>query len=268
MTLTFSPLRFASRFFLLLCLLFLLKPASAQKRGAVREYIELKVYHAADTNQLALIEHYLQASYLPAAGKKGLNRIGVFKAIDNDTAKDKRLYVLIPLKSLVQWESLQGVYNATIQDTLSVSAYTKALHNKAPFTRTETILMKAFEGMPQLKPSGLTNDKAERIYELRSYESATEALHQNKVKMFNDGEVALFEKLGFNALFYGQVIAGSRMPNLVYMTSFANKASRDEHWKTFGGHPEWKVMSSKAEYQNNVSKIDITFLRATPYSKL
>lgn len=260
--------KFSSRLLLIISVLFSVQHLPAQRAGQAREYIELKVYHASDTGQLSAIEQYLQVSFLPAAQKRGFSKIGVFKAIDNDTARDKRLYVLVPLKSLSQWEQLNAIHAKTIQDTVAVPAYTKAAHNKAPFTRTETVLMQAFEGMPQVKASGLTNDKAERVYELRSYESATEALHQNKVRMFNDGEVQLFDRLGFNAVFYGQVLAGGRMPNLVYMTSFANKAERDAHWKIFGGHPDWKAMSSKPEYQNNVSKIDIVFLRPVVYSKL
>jgi hypothetical protein len=86
--------------------------------------------------------------------------------------------------------------------------------------------------------------------------------------MFNEGEVQLFDRLGFNAVFYGQVIAGSRMPNLMYITSFDNKTIRDEHWKNFVVDPAWKTMSALPQYQNNVSKIDITFLRPTTYSKL
>jgi hypothetical protein len=50
------------------------------------------------------------------------------------------------------------------------------------------------------------------------------------------------------------------------MTSFENKAARDAHWKAFGADPEWKKLSSMPEYKNNVSHIDITFLRATAYS--
>lgn len=86
--------------------------------------------------------------------------------------------------------------------------------------------------------------------------------------MFNSGEVDLFERLGFNAVFYGQVIAGCRMPNLMYMTSFDNKASRDEHWKAFGSDPVWKSMSSDPQYQNNVSRNDIVFLAPLEFSKL
>lgn len=241
----------------------------AQKRvGQQREYIELKVYHAADANQLATIDQYLQSSFLPALEKNGFKRVGVFTAIDNDTAKDKRIYVLLPLASLSQLERLTSIADKTLDDSTLAPAYTKAAYNQAPFTHFETIILKAFEGAPQVKASAVKGNIDDRVYELRSYESATEAFHKNKVQMFNAGEVTLFDRLGFNAVFYGQVIAGGHMPNLMYMTSFETKAAREEHWKTFGNDPVWKTMSGKPEYQHNVSHIDITFLRPTAYSKL
>ncbi len=62
----------------------------------------------------------------------------------------------------------------------------------------------------------------DRAYELRSYESPTEKLYWNKVEMFNKGdEIGLFKRLNFNAMvFYGEVVAGSRMPNLMHLTDF------------------------------------------------
>ena len=109
--------------------------------------------------------------------------------------------------------------------------------------------------------------KNERVYELRSYESATEKIFQNKVHMFNEGdEIGLFKRLNFNAIFYAEVVAGSKMPNLMYMTSFENMADRDAHWKSFGSDPVWKKLSAMSEYKNNVSHIDIMFLRPTDYS--
>jgi hypothetical protein len=131
----------------------------------------------------------------------------------------------------------------------------------------ETILLKAFPLAPQMQLPSLKSAKKERVYELRSYESATELKFDNKVKMFNEGdEIGLFKKLNFNAIFYSEVVAGSKTPNLMYMTSFENKADRDEHWKTFGNDPYWKKLSAMPEYQNNVSHIDITFLYPTEYS--
>lgn len=269
-----TPVRYSQLFFAVSFLSFLFCSAAAfaqkQKKAGkkAQEYIEIRVYHTADADQLAMIEQYLQSSLLPALEKGGFRRNGVFRAIDNDTAADKRLYVFVPFQSLTQLEQLATIADKTISDTVTAAAYTKASYKKAPFSRFETIVLRAFEGMPQVKASGVKGELNERVYELRSYESATEALHKNKVKMFNSGEVELFQRLGFNAVFYGQVVAGCKMPNLMYMTSFENKASRDEHWKAFGSDPVWKEMSGSPVYQNNVSHIDITFLRPTSYSKL
>lgn len=243
--------------------------AQKKKKAATnREYIVLKVYHASNADQLAAVDQYLQATLLPVLEKNGFSRIGVFTAIGNDTAANKKMVVLIPFRGLLRLEQLAALTEQTLQDSVRAKAYTKAAHNQPGFNRIETILLHSFVGMPEVKAPALKGSREERVYELRSYESATEPLYLNKVKMFNEGELQLFERLGFNAVFYGQVIAGSRMPNLMYMTSFENKVSRDEHWKAFGSDPEWKKMSALPEYQNNVSKIDITFLRPTAYSKL
>lgn len=242
--------------------------AQKNKATAGREYIAIRVYHATDSAQLGVIDRYLQTSLLPALEKSGFTRTGVFKALDNDTARDKRLYVLLPLASLLQLETLNSAVGKTLAASGASPAYANAAHNAPPYTRMETVLLQAFDGWPRVTAPNLKGAADERVYELRSYESATEALHQNKVGMFNAGETDLFQRLGFNAVFYGQVLAGSVMPNLMYMTSFDNKTSRDEHWKAFGSDPEWKALSSKPEYKNNVSKITITFLRPTGYSKL
>lgn len=258
------------RIFLLSVLFLSAVPVLAQKMTSTngREFIAIRIYHAADSAQLAAIDQYLQASLLPALEKSGFTRTGFFKALDNDTARDKRFYVILPLASLSQLETLNDAAGRTLTGAGPSAAYTKAAYNAPPYTRMETVLLQAFAGWPWVTAPSLKGAANERVYELRSYESATEALHQNKVGMFNAGETDLFQRLGFNAVFYGQVMAGSVMPNLMYMTSFENKASRDEHWKTFGSDPEWKAMSSKPEYQHNVSKITITFLRPTSYSKL
>jgi hypothetical protein len=85
--------------------------------------------------------------------------------------------------------------------------------------------------------------------------------------MFNEGgEVGLFKRLNFNAVFYAQVLAGNKMPNLMYMTTFENMQDREAHWKAFGDDPFWKKLSSLPEYQHNVSHADIIFLHPVAYS--
>ncbi|MBV4360026.1 NIPSNAP family protein [Pinibacter aurantiacus] len=234
-----------------------------------REYYELKVYHYKDSIQEKILDNYFSQAYIPAIHKVGIRTVGVFKAIANDTAAEKVLYVLTPFKSLDEFTSTDKKLNSDKDYLQNGSAYLDAAYNKAPYTRTESILLYAFELAPKLTASGLQSPKSERLYELRSYESPTEKLYGNKVKMFNQGgEIDIFSRLGFNSVFYGEVIAGSHMPNLMYLTTYDNRKSRDEHWKAFSDDPSVKKLFAMEEYKNNVSKAEIIFLRPTVYSEL
>ncbi|MFV8370716.1 NIPSNAP family protein [Flavobacterium sp. LB2R40] len=149
----------------------------------------------------------------------------------------------------------------------SGAPYLKATYKQSNYLRIESVLLKAFSDHPLLTKPALNNSRTNRVYELRSYESATEAIYKNKVDMFNaGGEIKLFDRLAFNAVFYGEVISGAKIPNLMYMTTFANQESRDAHWETFVNSPEWKGLIAMEKYKNNISHIDITFLYPTDYS--
>ena len=236
----------------------------AKKKG---EFYQITIYHFSNAEQQKIIEQYLQDAYLPALRRQQIKNIGVFTPIANDTAADKRLYLVIPVKSLQQVAELTAKLVKDNDYQAIGKPYLDAAYKTPPYNRLENILAQAFPLAPFLNLPKLTGPKSERVYELRSYESATEKIFINKVQMFNEGgEIALFKQLNFNAIFYSSVIAGSHMPNLMYMTSFENMADRDAHWKSFSAAPEWKKLSSMPEYQNNVSKNTIVFLRATAYS--
>jgi hypothetical protein len=231
-----------------------------------REFYELRIYHLKNDAQEKRVDAFLKTALVPALHRAGLSKIGVFKPADRDTASLK-IYVLIPYASLSDVTKVQETLNKDKSYLTAGSDYLDTRFDNTAFSRLESIFIHAFSHNPKLQLPSLKGPRDQRIYELRSYEGHSEKIFRNKVHMFNEGgEVALFKRLGFNAVFYGDVIAGSRMPNLMYMTTFENKASRDEHWKTFSDDPEWKKLSSMPEYKNNVSKIDIFFLRPTEYS--
>ena len=256
-----------NRLLLLLPWLLLAGSANAQTKKNKPEYYTIKVYHFATAGQETILDNYLEKAYLPVLHKTGIKQVGVFKPLANDTAADKSLYVFFATPSLEKLAALPQQLQTDTAYTNNAAAYLEAAYNQAPFARMETILLRAFRLAPEMQLPALKNTRSERIYELRSYESATEKLYNSKVTMFNEGgEIALFARLGFNAVFYADVISGSRMPNLMYMTSFENKAERDAHWKTFGSDPEWKRLSALPEYQHTVSKADIILLQAAPYS--
>ena len=249
----------------LLCLMLLVNIAMAQPKAS--RYFQLTVYGYTNKAQEQVLEQYLQQAFVPTAHALGFSSVGVFTAIANDTAAAKKLYVLLAEKSA---EALLQLPEKMLQHKPYVTQAGNWLNHEqqqTAYSRKENILLKAFSFSEGLALPNLSGPRNERIYELRSYESSTEALYRNKLHMFNEGdEIGLFKRLHFNAIFYGDVIVGSHMPNLMYITSFNNMADRKEHWKQFGTDPQWKTLSSMPFYKDNVSHIDISFLRPTAYS--
>lgn len=231
------------------------------------EFYQIKTYTFDTEEQVNTTDQYLKEAYLPALKRQGFNNIGVFKPGPAATDTTKEIYLLIPFLSLVQFSIIEDKLAEDQIYQAAGSAYLTAAFDKPAYRRVESTLLKAFEEMPTMRPVAMDGTRADRIYELRSYESATEDLYRKKVDMFNaGGEVALFEQLEFNAVFYAEVISGSKMPNLMYMTSFTDQASRDAHWKSFVDSPKWKELSGLDKYQNTVSHADIMLLYPAEYS--
>lgn len=254
---------------LTIAIAFLITPqfSRAQLKKENPEYYQLTVYHYNTVDQERILDDFFQNALIPALHDMDIQSVGVFKSIANDTSSNKSLYVFIPVKSLNKIDEISGKLIKDQKFRSSAKEYLDVKYNSPAYNRMETILLKAFALSPVMKLPELSSPKNQRVYELRSYESASEKLFRNKVHMFNEGgEMDIFTKLNFNAIFYGEVIAGSRMPNLMYMTAFENKKDRDAHWAAFDSDPDWKHLSSLPEYKNNMSRSDITFLRPADYS--
>lgn len=261
-------------YFLLLGLVLLtscvdLKTSSDESTASVaqREFYQLKTYTLANDAQVAMTDQYLQAAYIPGLKKQGIAAVGAFKPRPAEGDSLKQIWVLVPFASMDQFLAHEPKLLADPAYMTAGSAYLNAPYDQPPYLRIESVLLEAFPDMPMMATPKLDGPRADRVYELRSYESATEAIHRNKVDMFNaGGEVKLFDRLGFNAVFYASVLSGDKMPNLMYMTTFSDQASREEHWNAFRDAPEWLKLKAMPEYQNNVSHIDIHFLYPTEYS--
>ena len=177
------------------------------------------------------------------------------------------IFKLLPFSFFSDFEALDNKLNADPEYHEKGAPYLKAKHDNPSYKRISSVLLKGMKNMPILTPSSAKGERSKRVYALRSYESATEALYKNKIKMFNKGgEIVLFDKLGFNAVFYGEVLVGANTPNLMYMVTFDNAESEKAQWKTFVASEEWKKLSKDLQYQYNLSKIDNLSLYPTEYS--
>lgn len=157
-----------------------------------------------------MTDQFLKDAYLPVLHRNGIKNIGVFKPLANDTASAKFIYVLIPFSSAEAWKKISAHIQLDEAYRASSKKFFEAVSTNPPYERIESILLEAFSGQPHLVLPPTKN--ADRIFELRSYESPTEHLYEKKVAMFNTGgEIEMFTRLGFNPVFYGHVISGSRM---------------------------------------------------------
>lgn len=229
------------------------------------EFYELRIYSLKNEAQQKNVEQFYEKAAIPALNKMGVKNIGVFTELNSPT--QSKLFVLIPYKSLEHFEgTTEKLQNDAIYAT-NGATYLNAAPNEPAYERIQSSLFKAFAHMPKME----VPVAKPRIFELRQYQSASENAGKKKIEMFNDkGEINIFKKLGFNPVFFGETIIGEAMPNLTYMVTFDDMAAHDQHWKSFGGDPEWKVISKVPEYADSllVSKITATFLTPTSFSQI
>lgn len=253
---------------LTLTLLLTIMLLSSFAQGNDRSYYQLKFYWIENDAQMDRLDQFFEQAYLPALHRAGIDQVGVFKPIEGKNEKENFVLVYIPFGSLQEFEALTSTLNMDKQFQKAGNDYLDAAHDNAPYTRIESILLRAFSSFPQPGEPVQEGPKKDRVYELRSYQSATERLHERKVEMFNSGESALFVKLDFHPVFFGEVLSSAYMPHLMYMTTFKNESSQEAHWNTFGEHPDWIAMRDMERYQNTVSHIDRYLLYPAEYSDL
>jgi len=235
-----------------------------------QEYYELRKYVLSGPDQERRIDEYLKNAYIPAAKKAGITQIGVFKPVSSDKENfGKLIFVLTPFKDLATFEKFPRVLEGNKEYQANAKDYLDAPYNNPPYQRIETTLSKAFVAFRKARKPKLSSPPAQRVYELRSYEGATEKISRNKIEMFNEaGEIEIFERLGFNAVFYSEVLIGKDRPNMIYMTAFEDMKSRDQHWDTFRSDSGWEKLRDDPRYQNNVSGRWTYLLFPTDYSDL
>lgn len=240
--------------------------AADQHGEKKQEYYEFRVYKTAGADKKAVLDRYLEKALIPAFGRMGIDRVGVFT--NKNEPDDLSVYVLIPYKNLELFAAVNPTLQAD-QDYLKMAKeYYSAPKDDPVFTRIESKLHKAFSGMPVIEMPAQAAGNEPRMFELRVYEGHTEEKAALKVDMFNNGEIQVMRETGLAPVFFGEVLIGDDVPNLMYMTSASNQKAHDEHWAGFRTHPDWLRMKEDSKYADTVSKNTKLFLIPTAYSQI
>jgi hypothetical protein len=236
-------------------------PAAEQKTG---EVYELRVYTLAAAKQ-PILDRYLGGAYLPALKRAGSGPVGVFY---EDAGKDQRkAYVLTVHPSAEQVTSLPSRLAADADYQKAATEYLSAPADDPVYARIESSLLLPIEGMPRLMRPDTSKP---RLLNLRIYESHNERAAAKKVEMFNQGEMAIFRRVGLTPVFFGATVAGALMPNLTYMLVFPDDAGRTGAWSRFVKDAEWLKLKAVPGYADKeiVSHITNKLLTPAPYSEI
>lgn len=226
---------------------------SMQPAANRKSVYELRIYQLNSTGAKNGFIDYLKGSVMPYWNSQG-GKVGIFS--EYSLEEPPKLYVLLTLEDGAKYFEVLGGMEKNAAYLESAKNYLTTAADRPLYSRYETLLLEAFETMPQLR-----QPSADRgLLELRIYESNNEDSLRRKILMFDKEEIPLFDKIGITTSFFGKNIAGSYMPALTYMSYFKDMESRNKAWDVFRVHPEWIAMRDKPEYANTVSKVRKIFL--------
>ena len=178
-------------------------PAAAAPQNA---FFELRYYLMRTGSQTQRTSDFLSKSFLPAAQRLGIGPLGFFGAV---IAQDSPfILALISYPSAAAFATRMERLAADKDFQRGFDEYNSM--TELSYIRMENSLLRAFDGTPSIAvpPAG---QRAARIFELRTYESNNAKAAQRKIRMFNEGEAAIFQRLGMAPVFFGETLVGRNL---------------------------------------------------------
>ncbi len=200
-------------------------------------------------------------TYVSLAKLAGAGPVGVFSSSIGDDAP--YLLAITSFKGYADMEACQTKLKANPDYVKALSEYDAG---GMPYERQEVVLLRAFGGFPVMTPPPTEGRTSSRIFEMRTYELETFAGLERKIKMFEEGETAIFVRAGMLPVFFGETVFGKNMPSLFYMLAFDDLAARESAGRASGKDPEWKRLGALYADVATVPKLSIWFLSPLAFS--
>ena len=226
--------------------------------GVKKQIYEWRIYTL--TGEGTVLDDYFEKALIPAYNRCDVS-VGAF-TLYNQEEKEQR-YLLFVYPCLQTYNKVrQAVWNDPVFQSAARSFFEASAPDPA-YSAYETYICEAFDKIPEMR----IPDKNRTLFEFRLYHSPNEDANQRKIKMFNVEEIDLFDKVGINSVCYGEILSGTRMPALIYLTWSKDEATRNSAWAAFGAHPDWERMKSKPEYKNTATNNFVKLLSPLPFSQ-
>jgi hypothetical protein len=228
---------------------------------AKKEIYEWRIYTL--NGEGALLDDFLAKSLLPAYQRKKI-KTGAFKPLTTKDGEEEKRHILFIYPDIQTYLKVKQTIWEDKAFLESAKQYFDLSAPKPEYFAFESYLSEAFDFIPvHRKP-----DAARGIFEIRIYHSPNEEASKRKVKMFNVDEIKIFDAVGVNSVFYGDIIAGPNLPAIMYMTWYKDEPTRTVAWDKFRDHPDWKRISKLPEYANTATRNQSILLKPMDYSEL
>jgi NIPSNAP len=247
--------------------------AGARSEGAAGsarpQLFELRSYHLRFGPMEGRFAEYAKGALIPALNRAGVKPVGAFTILVGPDTPSVTL--LLPHPSAESLLALDATLEADADYRRTAGAFPTLPATDPPYARLEVALLRAFDSLPGIEAPAGPLAAPSRVFELRTYDSPTEAAGRKKVEMFEKaGEIALFRRVGLAPVFFGRNLAGPRLPGLTYMLVFPDLAGREKSWGVFRDDPEWVKLRSTAGFTNAeiLTNVHNVLLRPTEYSQI
>ncbi|HEU0184613.1 MAG TPA: NIPSNAP family protein [Blastocatellia bacterium] len=229
-------------------------------------FYDLRIYELRNDIQPARLQEFFQNQVLPMMKRLGVGPVGCFNVISG--LRSPSLVVVIDYKSLADMQSSMEAMRGDKDFVKAWQSFNAGA--EMPYTRYDSTLLKAFDSHQKVEIPPADEKRPPRVFELRTYESRSGSSLRNKIDMFNQEEIKIFRDSGFATVFFGEAIAGARLPHLTYLVGFDDMAAREKAWDAFRVNPDWARVRNKPGWTDPeaVSNIHAAFLRPTAYSQI
>lgn len=230
-----------------------------------RQFVEVQVYSVKDIEKRTQLVDILDKALVPALNRQGIKPVGVLVPVETEKKFELNVFVVVPHKTAETFIAENAKLLGDAAYRKDAAALFETTSKNPVYTDCQTFLLQCFEKVPALETPNLGQ---ERIFELRRYRSFNIERNAAKIKMFEHaGELPLFRELGLNPIFFGEMLAGKRLPNLMYMVGFSSAEQHSEAWKKFGSHPKWREISGNPEFADTATEIDRAILKPSAGSQ-
>jgi hypothetical protein len=236
---------------------------AAEGEAPERGFYELRAYPLRPGRQ-DRFDAYLQRALLPAAQRAELGPVGVF--LEQEGEGKTTVWVLLCHRDASGAATFAGRLASDAEYLHAAAELLAGPTDNAVCERMESSLLGGIASMPRLEPPS----RKPRLFNLRIYESFNTATLHKKIEMFNQGELAIFRRVGLTPVLFTETLVGTPLPSLTYLLVFDDDAARTAAWQRFRSDPEWQRMKAVPEYADSrlVSRITNKVLIPAEYSQI